>query len=360
MENLQQTDNSTHWYIMTHLEMKRFKDWLESENAKRLGQGKSLIELFYPYDFLKGRHPSKTARQEEIDSLNGEAYQDFANLVFLKATETDIYNLVHDKWNLDFRIRLMHYLDTEGKNAVVSDKMMQDFFEACLKYRGRFEITHPIEGIETMDKVLIKAGPFAGHEASVLKVHHSKGEIRLELAIPMVSGVIYIRMNRISKNQVAILDHSAIDTIRTDFIEYTQNHLLQILEHRIKRIEDKTVNQRDAAMLTRLFRYRNHHVENEAARFHFLALMLICAHLCRFAAEEEELMEQALDSLATINQKSESKAATDTRTYLWIALYISTHDPSYRDAIKQYVRDHQPKSPKLRRFVSLIRTGKKV
>jgi hypothetical protein len=125
-------------------------------------------------------------------------------------------------------------------------------------------------------------------------------------------------------------------------------------------VDDKEVNQRDAAMLTRLFRYRNHHVENEAARNHFLALMLICAHLCRFTAEEEELMGRVLDSLATINKKSESKAATDTRTYMWISLYIVTRDPAYRDAIKQYVRDHQPKSPKLRRFVSLIRTGRKV
>jgi hypothetical protein len=61
-----------------------------------------------------------------------------------------------------------------------------------------------------------------------------------------------------------------------------------------------------------------------------------------------------------MNQKSESKAATDTRTYLWIALYISTNDPAYRDAAKRYVQDYDPKSPKLRRFVSLIRRGVKV
>jgi hypothetical protein len=82
--------------------------------------------------------------------------------------------------------------------------------------------------------------------------------------------------------------------------------------------------------------------------------------LCRYTADEAQLQKKVLDALAEINQRSESKASTDTRAYLWIALYISTHNPIYRDAAKQYVRDYQPKSKKLRSFVSLIRTGKKV
>ena len=339
--------------------MKRFKEWLEAENAKRLGGDGSIIESFYPYEFLKGGLASKTTMKGSGKRPDAAVCSDFENFVFLKTTESDIYNIVHDRWNLDFRIRLRHYQDPEGKHAVVSDKMMNDFFEACLKHRGCFEVAPPIEGIETMDRVEILKGPFAGQEASVVKVHHLKGEIRLDLAIQMVSGVMNIRMPNVDKSQVAILDRDAVDSIRKDFIEYAQNHLLTILEHRIKRVEDEAVNQRDASMLTRLFRYRNHQVENESARKHFLALMLICAHLCR-SANEEDIKGRVLQSLAEMNKKSESKAATDTRTYLWIALYLSTHDPSYRDAAKQYVRDYQPKSAKLRRFVSLMRTGRKV
>lgn len=211
-----------------------------------------------------------------------------------------------------------------------------------------------------MDKVRIKSGPFAGHEASVVRVQLSRGAIQLDLAIPVVTGVMNVRMSDVNKNQVVILNRESTDAIRTDFIEYTQNHLLTILEHRIKRVTDEAVNRRDADMLTRLYRYRYHQVNNESARNHFLALMLICAHLCRYTAEETELRDSLTEILAEANKKSESKAATDTRTYLWIALYISTNNPAYRDAAKEYVRLHQPKSSKLRRFVSLIRTGKKV
>ena len=350
-------ENTTRWYVMTLLNMSRFQEWLKAENARHLSKGEAIIEPFYPHDFLRS---SSSSHDVEGASNNHSVSDDFSNFVFLKGTESEIKSLVEDRYNKESRIWLRHYLDTDGTHATISEKMMNDFFEACLKYRGRFEITPSIDGIESMDKVEIKTGPFVGYEASVMKVRHSKGAIHLDLAIQMVSGVMNIHMANVNKDQVAILNRSSVDAIRTDFIEYTQNHVLNILEHRVKSVDDKEVNQRDAAMLTRLFRYRNHHVENEAARNHFLALMLICAHLCRFASEEEELMGRVLDNLATINQKSESKAATDTRTYMWISLYIVTRDPAYRDAIKQYVRDHQPKSPKLRRFVSLIREGKKV
>jgi hypothetical protein len=37
---------------MTHLEMKRFKEWLLAENVKRLDQGESVVEPFFPSDFI--------------------------------------------------------------------------------------------------------------------------------------------------------------------------------------------------------------------------------------------------------------------------------------------------------------------
>ena len=48
------TDSATcFWFVMTHLEMKRFMEWLKTENAQRLKEGKAIIEPFYPHDFLK-------------------------------------------------------------------------------------------------------------------------------------------------------------------------------------------------------------------------------------------------------------------------------------------------------------------
>jgi transcription antitermination factor NusG len=340
------TDNTTCWFVMTHLEMKYFMEWLKTENAQRLRNGETVVEPFYPYDFLK----------ETEKSISN----DFAHIVFLKTTESDIRNLVNNQSHLVYRLRLKHYLDTNGAKAIVADKTMQEFLHACIKYRGCFEIIPPISSIEVTDKVRINSGPFAGHEAMVERVRLSHGSIQLDLAVELLSGVMNIRMCDVDKDKVTILNRDSADAIRTDFIEYTQNHLLNILKHRIDREQDPDINRNDVDMLTRLYRYRDHEVKNEAARNHFLALMLICAHLCRYMDDEKQLREKVLESLTEINQRSESKAATDTRVYLWIALYISTQNPVYRDAAKQYVRYYQPKSAKLRSFVSLIRKGRKI
>lgn len=331
---------------MTHLEMKRYIEWLKTENAERLKDGKAIIEPFYPYDFLKGADRSVS--------------DDFVNIAFLKTTEADISSLVNDKRNKESRIRLMHYLDTNGNIAIVPDRMMEDFLQACVRHRGQFEIIPPISSIEVKDKVKITSGPFAGNEASVERVLLSHGAIHLDLSIELLSGVMNIRMCNVDRNKVTIINRDSSDAIRTDFIDYTQTHLLTILRHRVNRVEDATINRRDADMLTRLYRYHNHEVKNEAARSHFLALMLICAHLCRYKDDEKELQTKIQGLLSDINQRRQSKIATDARAYLWIALYISTQNPVYRDAAKQYVRDYQPKSSKLRSFVSLIRTGRKV
>lgn len=323
--------------------MKRFQEWIKAENAHRLSEEKAIIEPFFPSDFLK-------------DAVS----DDFSNILFLKATKADIDSLVNDPLNAASSKPLRYYYDTEGQHATVSDQMMQHFLQACMDYGGRMKIIPPISSIELKDKVKIISGSFIGYEASVSGIKFSHGAIQLDLDIQLVSGVMTIRMCDVKKNQIQILNRESGDAIRTDFIEYTQNHLLQILEHRVKRVDDEAVNRRDADMLTRLYRYRYYEIKNEAARNHFLALMLICAHLCRYTADEMRLREKVQGSLSEINQRSESKAATDTRAYLWIALYISTHDPVYRDAVKKYVRDYQPKSPRLRSFVSLIRIGKKV
>jgi hypothetical protein len=333
---------------MTHLEMKRFLEWLKTDNAQRLREGRAIIEPFYPHDFLKGKED------------NAAVSDDFAHLVFLKATEADISSLVESNRLTHTHAHLKYYLDTDGTHATVPDKMMQQFLQACMKYRGQFELAAPIRSIEAMDRVLIKSGPFAGQEALVESVHFHHGAIHVELILQFVSGVMSIRMSNVGKDQIDILNRDTSDAIRSDFMEYTQNHLLRILEHRVKRMDDEKTNQQDADMLTRLYRYRYYDIKNEAARCHFLALMLICAHLCHYTAEEQLLREKVQAQLDDINRRSEWKAATDTRAYLLVALYISTHNPAYRDAAKQYVRDHQPKSAKLRSFVSLIRTGRKV
>ena len=346
------TDNKQVWYVMKHLDMNRFKGWLETKNLERLDKGQSVIEPFYPYDFLKD---SRTAGKDS------ETPDDFFDILFLKGTEDDVQALVDDEWNKAFRVRLHYLLNTlTGLPATVSEAAMNDFFDNCVKYRGRFELCLPVNDIESKDKVKIVKGVFAGHEATVTDVRHSKGELNLELAVELVSGVMSVKMRDVKADDIVVLDKDATSAIRNDFIDYTQNNLLAIYRHRVKEVNDDETRRKDLRMLNRLMRYRNYRVESRTTRTHFMSLMLICAHLLKNSDAESALREEVQQLLADINRQSESKAATDIRTYLWIALYISTADPVYRDACKQYLRVRQPRSKKLREFITLMRKGKKV
>lgn len=357
----------TTWWVMTHLEMKQFKEWLTAENVQRLGRGESVAEPFYPADFISDGTPRRRPADTSADSPAAAALRerrqienDLARFVFVKATDDVIGSLVAANRSLGRRCSLLHYKDTDGRRARVAADKMTAFINACIKHRGHFEFVSPLAGIEAKDEVRVLTGPFAGQCARVVRVSHAQGRLHLDLELELVNGIVCIKMSDVSAADVELTGRSPVDAIRADFIEYTQTNLLRIMEHRVKGVADDSMKRQDVAMLTRLFRYRDYHVENDAARIHFQALMLICAHLCRYADEERQLKEEALASLASINSRSPYKAATDTRAYLWIALYVATRDPAYRDAAKAYVREHQPKSERLRHFVALIRKGKKI
>jgi len=355
------------WYVLTHHDMDKFKKWLDTENARRLDAGCYLLEPFFPYDFLR-KADSHTTNSKATDNgveksvmTKSAIYKFFLHIVFLRGTEEDIDDIVNGKKNLGtFNFRLHYYKDVEGNHAIVPNEDMRDFFQNCIKYGGLFDLCPPVNEITSLDRVKILSGPFAGHKADVVRATHSKGNVHLELNVQIASGILTVKMKNVRSNQVVRLDTEFSGHIHDNFIERSQNKILSVYEHRVKRINDAATRLDDVRKLNEVFHYRMYNVKNKAAHAHFRALMLICAHLCHDRQTEEDLRSEVLDILSNINQNSPSKANTDTRTYLWIALYISTGNASYRDAAKSYMKERCPKSPKLRKFVSLMRKGKKV
>lgn len=354
------------WYVLTHLDMSRFKRWLDIENARRLGEGKYLLEPFYPYHFLSQRKAHTIATKvmvggrERTVMTEAVTHEDFRNLVFLRGTEQDVDDIVTGGWNQSFMVRLHYYKDADGNHATVPDKEMKEFFENCVRYRGFFEVCPSVRELVSLDRVEILTGPFAGHEADVVRATHSMGGVHLELNVPIASGILTVKMKDVRSSQVVRLDTAFSGKIHDDFIERSQNKILSVFEHRVKRINDVETRQSDVRKLNEVFRYNQYSVENRAAHAHFRALMLICAHLRHDRQAEETIRGEVESLLEDINRNSPSKADTDTRTYLWIALYISTGVPTYREAAKDYVKVRAPKSRKLRKFVSLMRQGKRV
>ena len=338
------------WFVMTHLEMGRLERNLQDENARRLVQNKPLIEYFIPYKFVKER----IAKEKVIAGV--ESSYELRYFIFIKATEKEMSALLDHDWNRFSRVRLQHYVGKDNKRVSVPDVMMRRFFNECVNQRGHYELWPPIWDIEKNDKVIIKQGPFAGETAYVIKVSHKRGRLDLTLGIPFAERILTIVKENVTRRQIIILNKDLANGLRDDFIDYTQDNLITILNRRAnpqKRTQES--DRKDAVMLDRLYRYHYYEIGGVTARRHFLALMLICARLRRDKEGQEKLRAQVQEELRMINAQGDARAATDTRAYLWIALYISTHNPEYRNAAKQYMQEHNPKSVKLRRFIALIR-----
>lgn len=356
------------WHVMTHLEPRQIEERLQEENAARVEQGKEPFEFFIPYQFLKRRVANAAVSDDDTPfprskasvEVNNEIRSTLREFVFIRANEEELDAFTSGDWNKYVRCRLQYYKDRNGQKVTTRDKMMRKFIDACIFYRDKFEILPYVEGIEENDEVVLNTTPFRGEKARVLEVRHTRDGVSLTLAINLFSGAMTLRLPNVGRRDILPLEGSNVAIADTHIVDNTQNRLLGILSRRVHRKGNEESDRQDAATLDQLYHYRHHVFENDAARRHFLALMLITAHLRHDTDGKKVLAAQAEQELAAINARGDNRAATDVRTFLWVALYIATGDAGYRNAAKSYVQQYDPKSEKLRSFVRLIRKRQKI
>ena len=134
-------------------------------------------------------------------------------------------------------------------------------------------------------------------------------------------------------------------------LENRLSELLAILRRRVGRTATSEQVAADRSRLRELAAYDRLTVETPAARNHLLALLLICATLRRDRDAMQRLSETCLSQLELLSETR----LTDVHAYLWLALFVATRNPQYRDLAKHYVQRYQPRSPRLRELVTLLR-----
>ena len=368
MDNGQQnaiTETAPHWYVLTTLDpQKAEKCLLEEElscEGKPSQQGR--FQFFIPYQFLKLRHAPSTSEAGRTTlphgrthvAANNETRSILRRYIFIRAHESELVKYLGGEWNRWTRGRIQFYLDGHKNKVTVADRMMGKFIEACSDMRLRFEVLPPIEGLTAGEEVILNTTAFRGEKARVLSIDHTSRGICLSLGLQLFSGSMVIRLSGLTEGDILREGQQKSPIDGSHLIDNVQRRLLTILSRKVNGKQTPETQKRDQEALVELFNYRFHHFDNDAARRHFLALMLICARLLRDHVGQSELTQAALAELDAINAKPTAKAATDVRAYLHVALCIATGQPSYRDAAKEYVREYQPKSQALRRFVKLIR-----
>lgn len=362
-------NDSLRWYVLTTLSPKQAEQQLITTNEERAlaTDGRQIFQYFIPYLFLKRRIGYETTsdlnenddvapRSKAQARANNEARSALRRFIFVRAREREITGYLSSDQNRWSPNRLQFYLDRQRRKVTVTDRMMSMFIEACSDMQLHFEMGSPVDDITTGEEVVLCSTPFRGEKAYVMEARHTDSGLRLTLGLNMFAGTMSLRLTDITESDILRTHEGAVIIDDSHLIDNTQRQLLAILGRRVDGRQDEETRRQDNEVLDRLFNYRYHSIPSPSARRHFLALQLICARLRHDTASQEELTRQALTELALINERPETKAATDVRAYLQAALYLSTGDPTYREAAKIYIRDHAPKSKALRRLVKLIRT----
>ena len=362
------------WFILTSLDPQDTLWNIERNNEQRVTDGNTAWRFFVPYRFLERKVPDELPEREG-ESLLEQGYRNplsksqvresnairttLRKFVFVEATERELAEFLAQDWN---RLAVKHvqfYRSGERRRVSVAAKEMERFIAACTDLKWRFELFPALDDIQPQEEVILNTTGFRGEKARVLAVTHTKHGIRLTLALDLFSGTMILRLPDVSEKDIIRRTPTAGEVDHRHLIDRIQSQLLDILARVVLRKQTPETKAADAETLRDIYDCRHHQFADESAQRHFLALMLICASLLRDKEGIRQFTERVALELNTINAKSESRAATDTRTYLQVALFIATGKPEYRNAAKAYIATRNPHSEPLRQFVRLIRKNHK-
>ena len=268
--------------------------------------------------------------------------------VFVQGDESLLKSLMVE-WNKSFEDKLFFLKDGSKNNARIKQSDMDKLLQACLGDAGQFDFSMSLGKVQPGQKISLADTPFESEDCEYEVVSVKKktaGAIELQVKM-MLFGIDF--------DNITVTYKDADDSNNNaSLVSSAQRRLLEIFRRRVNRKETPVTAYKDQKTLNDIIAHRDTVFPEGAMKRHFLALMLICAHLLADEACVTRFREAVEAELATFSRIRESKAATDTRAYLHVALYIATVEAKYRNLAKAYVRNYEPSSPYLRQFVSTM------
>lgn len=342
------------WFVLVTGDPEQAKYRLDKENMRDQESGLSPgFNTFAPYVYME----SCLSDEESLsDSMTLRAA--LHRYIFVQGDEQRLCELVHE-WNVAYETKVFFLRDRyedeseHFKNASISAENMQRLINACSTDDTTFDVPLYLNDIKVGDRISLVNTPFetiatgcnSDTEYIVEEIKRKKGGIvQLRVSLQLF-GIAFRNL------YVSYVD-TTDDNRSSDIVRTTQKKLLDIFRRKVNGKETDVSRYEDGKTLRSLFELRTISLPEGAMYRHFLALMLICAQLLEHIEGRRELIGKVETELAEISQLRESKAATDTRAYLQIALYIATAKRQYRDSAKAYLRKYDPKSPYLRQFIT--------
>ena len=346
------------WFLLTSRNPKVSELRLQSENNERRQQGLPPYSFFVPYQFLQHQQPDRLSPTADPHANGEHSNQIRAALhryIFVCADEDELAATLRKPWNIAEQ-RLQFFHDRQGRRVTIPNDEMDVFMQACADERLNFEIFPSLDEVEIGEEVRLTTTPFSGRYVKILDKRHTSKGTRLTVEVQLFNTPISVRLHDIKDEdlQYTKVDDRKQQSRDSKLVTGFQRQLIDILSRRINDKETPESRIADAATLDHIYHFHGHQFTSDPLRRRFLAMMLICAHLRHDAEATATQLQAAQQELDFLNARPESRAATDVRAYLHLALYLATANPQYRTAAKQYVRDNAPHSEDLRRLLSLL------
>jgi len=259
-----------------------------------------------------------------------------------------------DEWNRVYEDKLFFLTTDKTSRTPARIKTCEkETIEASCRQRQSFpDLPMPSDGFSVGQTISLAGTPFAqmAADCQVLEVvpKTRAGAVELRVRVTMF-GVPFDNFRITFADSATYGAHAAL-------VATSQRRLLDIFSRRVdkKRRFTPAALRQDDATLQAIWADRDRVYREGAMKRHFLAMMLICAHLKGDEEGVARFTAAVLDELKAIATLRESKAATDTRAYLHASLFIATGDALYRSLAKSYVARRHPTSPYLRKLVATM------
>ena len=342
-----QTDNCSTgmkpWYVLTTNNPKHAKEHLEQWNIEMEDENKQekSIVSFIPCTFIDSNLFEPSAMPDKL-SIRSALYR----YLFVQGELNDISSLIY-KVNSGSNDRMFFLKSDSNTKSTITQSDMDKMVVLCSKEEYSLDIPLSVTDLKEGNMIALTNTPFEKDTAAykiVSVVPKKNGAYKVQIELNL--------FNVTFKRLFVTLYDVPNDAHFGEMVGHAQKKLIDIFSRMVNDKQTEATKAEDQKTLRTIFEDKSMPFPPGAMRRHFLALMLICAHLLgdvQEKARQKELVEKELSDIAKLR---ESKAATDTRAYLHIAMYIATREAKYREMAKAYIREHNPSSLYLRKWVN--------
>ena len=329
------------WYVLTTSNPKHLEDLIAKANAVSPGQ----YDSFCPYTCLP-EQSNETEKNAALSLRTALRRYDFVRIPATVSEQKFVSKVA--EWNSLSTNSIFLLRNSNNEPARVPNRQLEVMRASC-----DAELIKPenidVRNLKVGQRITLTGTPFGEgdgvpRQCVIRSVRRKRGG-RIELRVEMTLFNV-----KFSNLQVTYEDPGAAGK-SSDMVYDAQQKMLAIFRRKINNKETTASRKKDEQTLQEIFAERAVELPEGAMRRHFLALMLICARMLNSKEGISQYAGLVDAELRDLERIRESKAATDSRAWLHIAMFIATGQPHFRNLAKAYIRRYNPKSTYLQQFV---------